>query len=394
MKKIILMLAAISMVAAANAQFSVNSAGNSIVSSNVNNINSNYKLTVEAEKNGVYILNDAQVLSDTYGLYVDNHLKQGTGTNSAICAKAIYYSNHSVDKTLNPRAYGVQAVASRGNKNFGVSGIILDSGPGAGIYGGTSGAGAGDNVTGCYAGYFDGSTKIDGSLTVTYGVYSPAYTITRNSQNGMSVSAMEIGEDESNLDRLSSVGLLTVHQSEDAIKNSPQDSVMAAQSLTKNHYAIDAEALENAFPDLVYELQDGQKAINYTELIPVLVQCINELGQEVRTLKGENAMMARGQNAATGIGEVEDTDIISLSQNDPNPWSTQTAIRMNIPERVRDAAVFIYDMSGKQLAEHRISGRGDTSLTLTADSLLPGMYIYTLIADGKVISTKRMILTK
>ena len=157
---------------------------------------------------------------------------------------------------------------------------------------------------------------------------------------------------------------------------------------------IDIETLESEFPEFVYEKEDGTKMIDYVGMVPVLIQALSEMNSRMAALEGRDAMLSRGQNAATGIGEVEDTDIISLSQNDPNPWSTQTAIRMNIPERVRDAAIFIYDMSGKQLAEHRISRRGDTSLTLSADSLVPGMYIYTLITDGKVISTKRMILTK
>ena len=404
MKKTILILAAISMAMVANAQFRVDSIGNAIVSGNVNNISSNYKLTVEAVKNGIYLLNDTQVLTDTYGLRVQNNLKQGTGTNSAIYATTIYQSNHSVDKTLNPRAYGVQAIASRGNKNFAVSGIILDNGPGAGIYGGVSGAEAGDNVTGCYAGYFDGNTKVDGNLTVTYNILTPNLL---SSPRG----TYQISEEETERDCLGKLSNMALHtfytqpKEQNPKRTSFSDEEfgemtweestdpVSQQSFTKLHYGLSADELEEAFPDLVYELQDGQKAINYTELIPILVQSINELSQEVRTLKGENAMMSRELNT-TDIAEVEATDIITLSQNDPNPWGTQTAIRMNIPERVNDAAIFIYDMSGKQVAEHRIRGRGETELKLTADTLVPGMYIYTLIADGKVISTKRMILTK
>lgn len=135
--------------------------------------------------------------------------------------------------------------------------------------------------------------------------------------------------------------------------------------------------------------------IDYVGMVPVLIEALGEMNERLKALegKGENAMMSRELNA-TGVAEVEATDIIALSQNDPNPWNTQTAIRMNIPERVKEATLFIYDMSGKQMAEHRISGRGDTQLTLIADTLVPGTYIYALIADGKVISTKRMILTK
>ena len=41
-----------------------------------------------------------------------------------------------------------------------------------------------------------------------------------------------------------------------------------------------------------------------------------------------------------------------------------------------------------------LQDRGKSSVTLEAGSLAPGMYLYALVADGKVIDTKRMIITK
>ena len=56
--------------------------------------------------------------------------------------------------------------------------------------------------------------------------------------------------------------------------------------------------------------------------------------------------------------------------------------------------MIIYDMSGKQIKQININERGKTSVNITSEGLAAGMYLYSLIADGKVISTKRMILTK
>ena len=388
MKKTILILVAISMVGTAQSQLRINSQGKSSFSVLPDSSNTPAQVIINGdEQTGLKVLGVNERYTgqppmffpyNTYPIAIMGETRFRTPE----------YTNTTSDISCAIKGFG-----NTTGVNYGVWGTLGSTAMGAGIYG--SAYDEYVSLLGRYAGYFNGGTKVDGYLTVTEGIYSPAYTITRSTSNETGASAIEIGNDESQLERLSSVGILTVSNNGSSGKQSlVQDDIMTVQSLSKTHYAIDAGALEDAFPDLVYEMEDGSKVINYTELIPVLVQCINELGQEVRALKGENAMLSRGQNAATGIGEVEDTDIISLSQNDPNPWSTQTAIRMNIPERVRDAAVFIYDMSGKQLAEHRISGRGDTSLTLSADSLVPGMYIYTLIADGKVISTKRMILTK
>ena len=42
----------------------------------------------------------------------------------------------------------------------------------------------------------------------------------------------------------------------------------------------------------------------------------------------------------------------------------------------------------------RVHDRGHVAVKIQANELNAGMYIYSLVADGKVIDTKRMILTK
>lgn len=50
-------------------------------------------------------------------------------------------------------------------------------------------------------------------------------------------------------------------------------------------------------------------------------------------------------------------------------------------------------MSGKQLKQIDVTGYGETSVTLSAGMLGSGMYLYSLVIDGKVVDTKRMIVT-
>jgi hypothetical protein len=42
----------------------------------------------------------------------------------------------------------------------------------------------------------------------------------------------------------------------------------------------------------------------------------------------------------------------------------------------------------------RMTSLSNTSVTIEGHTLKAGMYLYTLIADGKEVDTKRMILTK
>lgn len=66
---------------------------------------------------------------------------------------------------------------------------------------------------------------------------------------------------------------------------------------------------------------------------------------------------------------------------------------MTIPTAVETATVYIYDMNGLQISSYPIAGRGNTSLTIDGGTLKAGMYLYSLILDGSVADTKRMILT-
>ncbi len=51
-------------------------------------------------------------------------------------------------------------------------------------------------------------------------------------------------------------------------------------------------------------------------------------------------------------------------------------------------------MRGSQVKSFNINERGNASITIEGNSLEAGMYLYTLIVDGKEVNTKKMILTK
>jgi len=57
------------------------------------------------------------------------------------------------------------------------------------------------------------------------------------------------------------------------------------------------------------------------------------------------------------------------------------------------AYLFVYDMNGTQKLKKSINERGESSVIIVGNNLIAGMYIYSLILDGVIIDTKRMILT-
>jgi hypothetical protein len=57
------------------------------------------------------------------------------------------------------------------------------------------------------------------------------------------------------------------------------------------------------------------------------------------------------------------------------------------------SAIYIYDMQGTQIKKIPINGKNSQNIVIQGSELKAGMYMYSLIIDGKVIDTKKMVLT-
>ncbi|MFB0925563.1 MAG: T9SS type A sorting domain-containing protein, partial [Vicingaceae bacterium] len=84
---------------------------------------------------------------------------------------------------------------------------------------------------------------------------------------------------------------------------------------------------------------------------------------------------------------------IILDQNLPNPFAEKTTINYNLPEEVLEAQLLFYNAGGVIIKQVTIDERGEGSLTVYGENLKNGVYTYSLIADGKLIATKRMVKT-
>ena len=155
-------------------------------------------------------------------------------------------------------------------------------------------------------------------------------------------------------------------------------------------FGLAADQVREVFPELVVEDEFGNSCINYVEMVPLLVQTINELNARIDKLEGKDSKSANAK--PTGMDTLSLEELCTLSQNDPNPFTTSTTIKMDIPSSVRNASLRIFNMTGKQVRSIQIEERGAVSISLSSEGLTSGMYIYTLIADGNVISSRRMIL--
>ena len=177
------------------------------------------------------------------------------------------------------------------------------------------------------------------------------------------------------------------------------DKLYADREQGDERYGFLAQNVKDVFPQLVHTDNSGYMYVDYIGLIPILVQSINELSAKLEALTGEKqedgaaapllkAMQASQVEIGAGVNAPK------LYQNTPNPWSSETVIRYSLPQEVANACIYIYDMQGAQLKSIPAQGRGESQVTLNAHDLNAGMYIYALVADGQLIDSKQMIITK
>ena len=175
--------------------------------------------------------------------------------------------------------------------------------------------------------------------------------------------------------------------------NSPEEKMDDLVEEGKNKYGVVAQELMEVLPDLVvYDDEAELYAVNYIEMIPILVEAIKEQQLQIEEMQ-----------AAIGSGEAlkgvavnntsPDPESSTLFQNAPNPFTEETTIYYSLAETVGSATLFIYDMSGKQLRSYNLHERGDSQINIIGGELDAGMYMYSLVADGNLIGTKQMLLT-
>ena len=283
----------------------------------------------------------------------------------------------------------------------------------AGVYGSETGSSPSFwNHSGQYAGYFYGKVRVTNGIYAT--VLSPSASPSSSGQNGTTILSDRGDRVTDKLSQVQTLQILrydptegtntqrTIPTNSELDDMSPKelDSLMESlpveepeRYLSPVQYGLDADQLKAVYPELVYEDDNGNVSINYVEMVPLLVQCINELKNEIAELKGTSQKKAKAQPTAVEES-VSDIDMVRMDQNKPNPFSESTVITLNIPQEAQTANIYIYDMSGKQVQSLPVRERGETNITVYASDLAAGMYIYTLVVDGKVAVTRRMVVSK
>jgi hypothetical protein len=202
----------------------------------------------------------------------------------------------------------------------------------------------------------------------------------------------------------------------------------------KNRVGFIAQEVQDYFPDLVkaYKLGDDENAeellsLDYAGLIPYLTKAIQELSEIVwkqsetiedliETVEQQQQQISdiqtgvymanfvidavpgstpQGTQSPSATLRINSVEANILFQNVPNPFNSATTITYRLAEKTINAKICIYNLTGKQLQCYNLPAvEGENSIEVRASSLQSGMYLYSLIVDGRLIDTKRMVLTE
>jgi hypothetical protein len=89
---------------------------------------------------------------------------------------------------------------------------------------------------------------------------------------------------------------------------------------------------------------------------------------------------------------ISGSDIATLKQNTPNPYTDNTVISYHLPQSTTNAEIIVVDLNGNVLRSISLNGNGDGQITFAGGSFASGSYFYTLLINGQKIDTKEMII--
>ena len=156
------------------------------------------------------------------------------------------------------------------------------------------------------------------------------------------------------------------------------------------HSGYIAHVLEKVVLYLVATDENGEKAVNYFELIPYLVEAIKEQQNQIVALNNRIQDLILKEVLSENKITVDKT---YFSGTYPKPFESFTKIDYYIDKNVNEAKILVYDMNGSTIYNYNLGERGlQASLSINKDNLTSGIYFYTLITDGVIIGTKNMIV--
>mgnify|MGYP000473975732 CR=1 FL=1 len=198
-------------------------------------------------------------------------------------------------------------------------------------------------------------------------------------------------------------------------------------------YGLDEQSVFTELPDAHFQHEDGQVSIDYDAVLAAVVEAIKEMNgvftrqaeianeaitEQSVVIKTQKELIQSQQDAieilvekvnsmAVIMGENQislnstskgvldlpiKNSVLSLS-NDPNPSNGNTAINYDLNTN-EPANLIITDQKGKLVKSFTNIANGKNSIVLNQVELNAGIYNYSIVVNGRVEGSKKMVIIK
>jgi len=135
--------------------------------------------------------------------------------------------------------------------------------------------------------------------------------------------------------------------------------------------------------------------VDYIGFIPYLIKALQEqnelikdLQQQVEQLQDSSILGQTGVKA--GGNRTLTTSFLRIK---PNPTSTDVTITYNFLKEISGAQVRIMDMDGNMVYEADVTD-AHGEISVATNSFKNGLYIISLVSNGSVWETKRLLISR
>ncbi len=170
--------------------------------------------------------------------------------------------------------------------------------------------------------------------------------------------------------------------------NSRSTENTQTQSTEDTQYGFIAQEFEKVLPDAVTTDENGYKLINYTAVIPHLVQSIQELQGVVAEQKTEIENLTSQLNQSNS-----NFSLNKITKCTPNPTTGVISFEYTLIAHTSSASIFISDLTG-DLKESFDCDTNSGLITEDLSNLRDGIYIASLAVNGEVKDSKQFVIRK
>ncbi|MFM9986706.1 MAG: tail fiber domain-containing protein [Flavobacteriales bacterium] len=152
---------------------------------------------------------------------------------------------------------------------------------------------------------------------------------------------------------------------------------------------------QNQLAEKQTQIEDLQAQI--TELAGLINDCCNdtrseELEEDEEVLHLNLTSPTEEQNDQNAMDVTLTANGAILYQNNPNPTvHGKTSIRYFLPQETASAEIHFHDATGEIIRVVVLTDKGSGLINLDASEIAVGVYTYSLVINGKVVDTKKMI---